>query len=78
MRTLTVDNAPAIFEQEEDVVTKHTGGNSTDEERGAANHCETNGKEIPPPADPTAGHVPERKEGFPDPPGKRCRNTFRR
>lgn len=65
---LTVDDPPAIFEQEEDVVAEHTGGNSTDQQRGAANHGEANGKEIPSTADPTAGHAPERKQGFKDSP----------
>jgi hypothetical protein len=78
MRTLTVDDAPAVFEKEEDVVAKCADGNRTDEKRSAANHGEANGKEIPPTADPIAGHAPERKEGFPNPPGRRCLNTFTR
>jgi hypothetical protein len=59
MRALIIDDAPAIFEQEEDVVAAHTGGNSTDEKRGAANHCEANGKKIPPPVDADVGQLPE-------------------
>ncbi|MGA6993193.1 MAG: hypothetical protein WBX50_04765, partial [Candidatus Deferrimicrobiaceae bacterium] len=54
--TLSIDDAPAIIEKEEDVVAEYPGRDSTDEHCRAANRNKANREDIPTPEKP-AGSV---------------------
>ncbi len=64
MRTLSVYDAPAVIEQEEDVMTENTGGDGTGENRRTADRNEASREKIPSAEDPIAGCAPEGKEAI--------------